>query len=213
MLRVDGNLTADDAVVNTLAVEEKTTFKGLVDFSNSSIPTLRVDGNLTADDAVVNTLAVEEKTTFKGHVDFSNSYIPTLRVDGNVTLNGDGKTRSLYIGADVDGAQSVATIRLGDQASSKVYVGASIQPMQVFPTALLPSDGAVENIKVIANGHGFRDMDIVYISNSADAAGDAAPLTPSGNGFSTSKAPRKTLFTSTTAWPLWLNMTMCNLQS
>ena len=37
-----------------------------------------------------------------------------------------------------------------------------------------------ENIKVIANGHGFRDMDIVYISNSADAAGDAAPLTPSG---------------------------------
>ena len=111
---------------------------------------------------------------------FSNSYIPTLRVDGNVTLNGNGKTRSLYIGADVDGAQSVATIRLGDQASSKIYVGASIQPMQVFPTALLPSDGAAENIKVIANGHAFRDMDIVYISNSADAAGDAAPLTPSG---------------------------------
>ena len=55
--------------------------------------------------------------------------------------------------------------------------------MQVFPTALLPSDGATENIKVIANGHAFRDMDIVYISNSADAAGDAAPLAPSGNGF------------------------------
>ena len=64
-------------------------------------------------------------------------------------------------------------------------------------TALLPSDGAAENIKVIANGHAFRDMDIVYISNSADAAGDAAPLAPSGQRFSTSKAPRKTLFTST----------------
>ena len=156
---------------------------------------------------------MEEKATFKGHVDFSNSYIPTLRVDGNVTLNGDGKTRSLYIGADVDGAQSVATIRLGDQASSKVYVGASIQPMQVFPTALLPSDGAVENIKVIANGHGFRDMDIVYISNSADAAGDPAPLTPSGQRLFYVESASQDAFTSTTAWPLWSNTTMCNLQS
>ena len=38
-----------DVVMNTLAVEAKTTFNGLVDFSNSSIPMLRVDGNLTAD--------------------------------------------------------------------------------------------------------------------------------------------------------------------
>ena len=41
-------------MVNTLAVEAKTTFNGHVDFSNSTIPTLPVDGNLTADDAVMN---------------------------------------------------------------------------------------------------------------------------------------------------------------
>ena len=61
-LPVDGNLTADDAVVNTLTVEAKTTFNGHVDFSNSYIPTLPVDGNLTAaDDAVMNTLTVRRK--------------------------------------------------------------------------------------------------------------------------------------------------------
>ena len=86
-LNVTGVAAANVAVVNTLAVEAKTTFKGLVDFSNSYIPTLPVDGNLTADDAVMNNLAVEAKTTFKGHVDFSNSFIPTLPVDGNLTAD------------------------------------------------------------------------------------------------------------------------------
>ena len=61
MLPVDGKISLSTV---------EATFKGHVDFSNSTIPTLPVDGNLTADDAVVNTLAVEAKTTFN-HVDFS----------------------------------------------------------------------------------------------------------------------------------------------
>ena len=51
-LPVDGNLTADDAVVNTLAVEAKTLVKDMSIFQTTF--QLPVDGNLTADDAVVN---------------------------------------------------------------------------------------------------------------------------------------------------------------
>ena len=61
----------------------------------------------------------------------------------------------------------MATIRLGDRASSKVYIGAPIQPMSVFPTNVIASDTNTDNIKIIANGHDFNDMDIVYIPINA----------------------------------------------